>query len=153
MRLYLLRHGEAESRARSDAERRLTALGTAEVRAVAAAAAARLAGLQLVASSPYQRARQTAAELLRTLGFAGELVMVPELTPAGRLHEVGAFVESCAAGELLLVSHQPLVGELLRELTDDDAAEPMATAHLAALELTAFARGGARLLWRLRPPR
>lgn len=35
MKLYVLRHGEAEPRAASDAERRLTRRGEAEVRAVA----------------------------------------------------------------------------------------------------------------------
>jgi phosphohistidine phosphatase len=152
MKLYVLRHGEAEPRAASDAERRLTGRGAADVRAVAAAAAARLAGVQTLLSSPYQRARQTAAELMRTLGFAGELVIEPGLAPGGEVHAVGALVERCGADELLLVSHQPLVGELLRWLRDDDALEPMGTAHLVALELTAFACGGAELLWRERPP-
>lgn len=153
MKLYVLRHGEAEPRARSDAQRRLTAHGLAEVRAVATAAATRLAGLQTVVSSPYQRARQTAAEVMRTLGFAGELVIEPGLTPGSAIDSLGAIVENSGAGELLLVSHQPLVGELLRYLCDADALEPMGTAHLAALELTAFARGGAQLLWREWPPR
>ena len=152
MKLYVLRHGAAEPRAASDAERRLTGRGAAEVRAVAVAAAARLGALQAVVSSPYQRARQTAAELMRSLGFAGELVIEPGLAPGGEPHGTGALVERCGADELLLVSHQPLVGELLRWLCDDDALEPMGTAHLAALELTAFARGGAELLWRERPP-
>ena len=53
---------------------------------------------------------------------------------------------------MLLVSHQPLVGELLSWLCDDTALESMGTAHLVALELTAFTRGGAQLLWRERPP-
>ena len=152
MKLYVLRHGEAELQARSDAERRLTARGLAEVRAVATAVAARLAGLQTLISSPYQRARQTAAELMRTLGFAGELVIDPALTPGSPVGGLGAILENSGAGELLLVSHQPLVGDLLRYLTDDDALEPMGTSHLVALQLTVFARGGAELLWRERPP-
>ncbi len=152
MKLYVMRHGAAEAQAASDAERRLTGHGAAEVRTVAMAAAARLAGLQTLLSSPYQRARQTAAELMRTLGFAGELVIEPGLAPGGEPQGVGAFVARCGADELLLVSHQPLVGELLRWLCDDETLAPMGTAHLVALELTAFARGGAELLWRERPP-
>jgi len=151
MKLYVLRHGEAEPRAASDAERRLTRRGEAEVRAVALAAAARLGALQAVASSPYQRARQTAAELMRSLGFAGELLIEPGLTPDAEPRGLAALVEGSDVGELLLVSHQPLVGELLCWLCDDDALEPMGTAHLVALELTGFARGGAELLWRERP--
>lgn len=153
MKLFVLRHGEAESWARSDPERRLTARGESEVRAVGTAAAARLNGLQTVVSSPYVRARQTAATLIRTLGFTGELVIEPALTPDRPVGELGAIVAGSGAGELLLVSHQPLVGALLGWLCGDDSLEPMGTADLAAVELTAFARGGAQLLWRERPPR
>ncbi len=153
MKLHVLRHGEAEPHARSDAERGLTRRGEADVRAVAMAAANCLGALQTVISSPYQRARQTAAALMRALGFGGELMIAPGLTPDGSPRGLAALVEGSEAGELLLVSHQPLVGELLSYLCDDDALEPMGTAHLAALELTAFARGGAELLWRERPPR
>lgn len=153
MKLYVMRHGEAEPRASSDAERRLTARGEAEVRAVALAAATRLGALHTVASSPYQRARGTAAALMRTLGFAGELVIDPGLMPDGSPRDLAALVEGGEAREVLLVSHQPLVGELLHWLCDDAALEPMGTAHLVALELTACARGGAQLLWRERPPR
>lgn len=150
--LYVLRHGEAEPRAPSDAERRLTAHGKAQVRAVAMAAAARLDNLQRVISSPYRRARETAAELLRALDSSAELVIDPALTPESPLRDLDSLVECGGAGEVLLVSHQPLVGELVRWLCDEDRLEPMGTAHLVALELTAFVRGGARLLWRERPP-
>lgn len=153
MKLYVMRHGEAEPRAASDAERRLTTRGEAEVRAVALAAAARLGALQTVISSPYQRARETAAALMRTLNFAGELVIEPGLTPEASPRSLAALIEGSGVGELLLVSHQPLVGDLLHWLCDDAALEPMGTAYLVALELTAFARGGAELLWREQPPR
>jgi len=151
MKLYLLRHGEAEPHAPSDAARRLTLRGEAEVRAVALACAHRLAGLQRVVTSPYQRARQTAAELMRTLNFAGELLVETALTPAGNAGKVAALIEALG-GEVLLVSHQPLVGELLHYLTDREDIGPMGTAHLAALDITVCTRGGARLLWLERPP-
>ncbi|MGH8353342.1 MAG: histidine phosphatase family protein, partial [Pseudomonas sp.] len=58
MRLWLLRHGEAEPQARSDAERALTKHGRKEV----LKAAGHLAGRPLAAilASPYVRAQQTA---------------------------------------------------------------------------------------------
>ena len=70
------------------------------------------------------------------------------LTPDGSPRGLVALVEGGEVREVLLVSHQPLVGELLCWLCDDDSLAPMGTAHLVALELTAFARGGAQLLWR-----
>ena len=151
MKLYVLRHGAAEPLALSDAARRLTPRGEAEVRAVALASAQRLAGLQRIVTSPYQRARQTAAELMRTLNFAGELLVEAALTPAGDAGQVAALIDALG-GETLLVSHQPLVGELLCYLTDREDLASMDTANLAALDITACARGGARLLWLERPP-
>lgn len=151
MKLYVLRHGAAEPLALSDAARRLTPRGEAEVRAVALTCAQRLVGLQRIVTSPYQRARQTAAELMRTLNFAGELLVEAALTPAGDVGQVAALIDALG-GETLLVSHQPLVGELLCYLTDREDLASMGTANLAALDITACARGGARLLWLERPP-
>ena len=71
MRLWLLRHGEAEPQAASDAARELTAHGRKEVQQ----AAAQLAGRPLTAivASPYVRAQQT-AELVRSeLGLTGKI--------------------------------------------------------------------------------
>ena len=152
MKLYVLRHGEAESQAPSDAARRLTPRGAAEVRAVTLACAQRLAGLQRVVTSPYQRARQTAAELMRTLNFAGELLVETALTPAGDAGQVAALIDALGCEALLLVSHQPLVGELLGYLTDSEDVAPMGTAYLAALDIAVCTRGGARLLWLECPP-
>ena len=59
MKLWVLRHGEAEPRAKTDAERRLTAHGREQV----LHSAAYLIGqpLQAIVASPYVRAQQTAA--------------------------------------------------------------------------------------------
>lgn len=71
MKLWVLRHGEAEPRANSDAERRLTAHGREQV----VRSAAHLLGqpLQAIIASPYVRAQQTAALVHETLGFAKPL--------------------------------------------------------------------------------
>ncbi len=152
MKLYILRHGEAEAVATRDAERRLTARGQSGVRAVASAAAGRLDGLQAVACSPYQRTRQTAAELMRILQFNGDFAVASALAPGSDIASVVAFAAQSGFENLLLVSHQPLVGDLLHYLTDDWTLAPMAPGHLVALEVTALTRGGAQLLWREQPP-
>ena len=74
MTLWLLRHGEAEARARSDAERPLTERGRKEVRRCAE----RLRGrpLQYILASPYLRAQQTAEIVREVLGLALPLVVV-----------------------------------------------------------------------------
>jgi phosphohistidine phosphatase SixA len=79
VKLWVLRHGEAEPRANTDAERRLTAHGREQV----LHSAAHLLGqpLQAIIASPYVRAQQTAALVHDTLGFAEPVRTVPWLTP------------------------------------------------------------------------
>jgi phosphohistidine phosphatase len=79
VKLWVLRHGEAEPRANTDAERRLTAHGREQV----LRSAAHLLGqpLQAIIASPYVRAQQTAALVHDTLGFAEPVRTVPWLTP------------------------------------------------------------------------
>ena len=60
MEIYLLRHGIAESRAPSDAERDLTEEGRQKVREVTRMAARAGVSPALVLSSPYRRALETA---------------------------------------------------------------------------------------------
>lgn len=79
MKLWLLRHGEAEPHASRDSERRLTAHGRKEV----LQSAARLAGLPLdgILASPYVRAQQTAELVREALGLVEPVGTAPWLTP------------------------------------------------------------------------
>ena len=74
MDLFFLRHGEAEPRAASDAQRRLTPSGEADVLAVIESRRSELAGLELIVASPYRRARQTASIAAQALGFEQKLL-------------------------------------------------------------------------------
>ncbi|MDH0649032.1 phosphohistidine phosphatase SixA [Pseudomonas sp. GD03858] len=134
MKLWVLRHGEAESRANTDAERRLTAHGREQV----LHSAARLLGqpLQAIIASPYVRAQQTAALVHGALGFAEPVRTVPWLTPDSDVQQVIAQIERLGLEHVLLVSHQPLVGALVGMLEHGhlQQAVPMSTASLAELE-------------------
>jgi phosphohistidine phosphatase len=153
MRLWLLRHGEAEAHARTDAERALTNHGRREVQQ----AAQHLLGrpLDIILVSPYVRAQQTAALVKQALGFAGELRSVAWLTPDSDLREVLAKLECYDVAELLLVTHQPLVGNLAGWLVQGHRQQPlaMATASLAALEGEMPAAGAMELLTLKHPQR
>lgn len=146
MRLWLLRHGEAEPRARTDAERNLTERGRRDVRENAAHLRGR--ALQAILVSPYQRAQQTAEEVQRALGFEGPCETVPWLTSESDLNEALRQLDRRGEGELLLVTHQPLVGNLGGWLVHghSGASLPMATASLAELEGEAIAGGLMRLV-------
>lgn len=141
--IYLLRHGRAVADADgSDDCRWLSAAGRAEARAVGAALRDRGIQVETIVSSPLVRAVQTAELAAAELGYAGELVIRPQLR-----HEASA---SSAALELstfgpgvLAVSHEPLVSALCAQLTG--VRGPFRTAELRAIDDT-----GA-LLWRQLP--
>ncbi|WP_193074217.1 phosphohistidine phosphatase SixA [Pseudomonas sp. FME51] len=146
MRVWILRHGQAEPSAASDAERRLTDAGRGEV----AGMAEQLAGhaLEAIIASPYRRAQQTAELMRQQLGVRRSIITVdwltPDSDPLAVLDELADRVE----GEVLLVSHQPLVGQLLSLLVDGhrQGHYPMPTAGLACLEMPLPAAGVAGLI-------
>ncbi|WP_201193212.1 phosphohistidine phosphatase SixA [Pseudomonas fluorescens] len=133
MKLWVLRHGEAEPYgSRPDSERALTAHGREEV----LRSAAELMGTPITAiyASPYLRAQQT-AEIVRTaLGFAPDIRTVEWLTPDNRPQAVAEQLVS--VDNALLVSHNPLVGNLLGYLQNGHVQDPetVKTAGLAELE-------------------
>lgn len=134
MKLWLLRHGEAEPTARSDAQRSLTTYGRQQVREAAEPLRGR--PLQAVLVSPYVRAQQTADVLCEALAFAGNRVAVPWLTPESDLRNTLRELAAYPLQELLLVTHQPLVGALAGLLIHGHRQQPlpMDTASLALLE-------------------
>jgi len=151
VRLWLLRHGQAEAHARSDAERPLTAHGREEVRQTAVQLQGR--PLDGILASPYVRAQQTAALVREVLGFAGGIRTVPWLTPESDLRETLAHLDAYGEGEWLLVTHQPLVGALGGLLLHGHRQQPlpMLTASLAELEGEMLAAGTMELLALVHP--
>ncbi len=132
MKLWILRHGEAEGHARTDAERNLTEHGRGEV----LRSAAHLIGqpLSAIIASPYVRAQQTAQLVREALGFEAQIRTVPWLTPEGNPVQVLEKLDT--DDNVLLVSHQPLVGNLISFLQHGHQRQPqpMYTASLAELE-------------------
>lgn len=132
MKLWVLRHGEAESHAPSDAQRNLTERGREEV----LHSAAHLIGqpISAIIASPYVRAQQTAQLVREALGFVPEIRTVSWLTPDGNPLQVLEKLDT--DDNVLLVSHQPLVGNLISFLLHGHQRQPqpMHTASLAELE-------------------
>nr|WP_246533217.1 phosphohistidine phosphatase SixA [Pseudomonas lalucatii] len=147
----MLRHGQAEAHAPSDAERALTPRGREEVAQVAVQLQGR--PLTAILASPYVRAQQTAALVRDALGYAGPLLTVPWLTPDSDPRQVLAQLDRHDAGELLLVSHQPLVGALAGLLLHGHRQQPlpMQTASLAELDGELAAAGCMDLLALVHP--
>lgn len=133
MKIWVLRHGEAEPYgSRPDSERALTARGRDEV----LHSAAQLMGQPLTAiyASPYLRAQQTAQIVRDALGFAPDIRTVEWLTPDNDPLHVAE--QLATTDNVLLVSHNPLVGNLLGYLQHGHVQQPetVHTATLAELE-------------------
>ncbi|MFK3800241.1 MULTISPECIES: phosphohistidine phosphatase SixA [unclassified Pseudomonas] len=151
MKVWILRHGEAQYRARTDAERELTDNGRQEV----LTSAAHLLGqsLRWIIASPYVRAQQTAELVRQALGFSESIVTVPWLTPDSDPRKVLDNLDLYASDDVLLVSHQPLVGSLIGLAVHGNVqqAHGMHTASLAELEAD-FPVAGAMNLIGVRHP-
>ena len=150
MQLWLLRHAAAEERAASgrDEDRELTEDGRRRARAVARGLAELDPGIELVLTSPYRRARQTAEPAVEALGVLGLFREVSALEPNQDPEEILEEVEAEKAEGILLVGHQPHLGALLGRLVAGDRGLeiPLKKASIACVELEGRRRGRLRAL-------
>lgn len=161
MRIFLLRHGEAESYASSDSQRQLTAAGLHQVEQ-----AARIFTLKesqqpdAILVSPYLRAQQTNERFLAA-AFPGKQLShrtYEGITPDSSPDKCIEYLQACTAQRLLLVTHQPFVGALLELLTSGSTYQPgsgnppMLTSSIVCLETELIAPACAQLLWYSSPP-
>jgi phosphohistidine phosphatase len=150
MRLYIVRHGEAERQVTTDEARALTPRGREDVDALWRALAGKGVRPARLVSSPYVRALQTADIIAGHFpGVArAELGLI---TPDGEpVRALAALEQAGAADGWTLVSHMPFVDLLCSALTDGQRYG-FAVGAVACVELEALAPGCGRLLW-LRAP-
>lgn len=120
MDLILWRHAEAVDLAegQSDLERELTPRGRKQAARIADWLDARLPGRVRVLSSPARRAVQTAKT------FGRKFALCPELAPNGTESELLALAGwPDARRPLLIVGHQPTLGQALAKLLGIEAGE------------------------------
>lgn len=119
--LDLLRHGEAApTHPDGDAARPLSPNGVAAIEAFARRFAAPGAVPERIFCSPLLRARETAALVCAALGRGAVAEILPVLQPDGEPSEVVEALAAIApdARHVLLVGHQPLLGDLAGHLSD-----------------------------------
>jgi len=119
MQVYLLRHGIAEDKSAKggDAARELTEEGRAELKQVLKAAAKAGVKPTLILTSPYARARGTAALAKKILGTKADVIETNTLVPEGQPQMVWAEMsDHRAERSLMLVGHNPLLEQLLAHL-------------------------------------
>lgn len=149
MRLYIVRHGDAERRAPTDAERPLTPVGRTQVRSLWRTLNREKVQVRRLVTSPYQRARET-AEIIADVNSGMPAVEVnPLLVPEAALEDVLSWLDQQGDSEgLALVSHMPLVGLLAGCLLEGGGGRfPFSVGTVACLDVEAAVPGAARLLW------
>ncbi|HEU0121576.1 MAG TPA: phosphohistidine phosphatase SixA [Bryobacteraceae bacterium] len=110
MHIYLLRHGIAEDArpGQADSARALTSEGIKRLREVLKRAKTATVAPTLIVTSPYVRARQTAELAAEVLGYQGELVPTPRLTPMSAPAETWTELRTLRGEEsVLFVGHEP----------------------------------------------
>jgi len=129
MEVWLLRHAAAEERSESgrDADRGLTDEGAKRARAVARGLATLEPGIELILTSPYRRARQTAEPVGRELGLERRLRESRSLEPGRDPQEILEEIRAEGVAGVLLVGHEPHLGALLGRLV---AGRPALTVPL-----------------------
>lgn len=142
MNLWLLRHGEAEFRVTTDAARKLTENGEQEV--LITAKKLQNQPIDLVLHSPYKRAAQTAKLVCNTINYQGVIEEVPWITPDDDAKKVIKQLDNYEGKNVLVVSHQPLLGILAALLVDGNQhfAWSLRTAELVHLVGDSFSISG-----------
>jgi phosphohistidine phosphatase len=150
MEIWLLRHAVAEDRSESgrDADRTLTEDGHKRAREVARGLAELEPGIDLVLTSPYARARQTAEPAVRALKLAGKLRETQALEPSSDPQEILDEVRAEKAQAILLVGHEPHLGALLGRLVSGGPGLeiPMRKAAVARVTWDGSGSGSLRAL-------
>ena len=155
MHLFFLRHGTAEDPAagNTDADRRLTPAGIAEMKQVAQGLRALDLRLDRIYTSPLPRAEQTARLVATALGVPdGEVVVEGRLAPGGlRLGTLQTLLEGeKPSARIMLVGHEPDLSHAAGELAGGAAIE-LKKAGLIRIETDRLEPGAGVLRWLLTP--
>jgi phosphohistidine phosphatase len=159
MQLYVLRHGEAGKRLPSgskDAERPLTVTGKEEVGQVAEALLILGLKLDVIASSPLERALQTAEIVAKTFKAKKKIELWDELKPeASRLELYKKLSTLKRESSIMIVGHEPFLSTMMSDLVFDGSAEGriiLKKSGLAKLSINSFQpKAQGELRWLLTP--
>ena len=127
MRLYLMRHATAVPSGTpgyaQDAQRPLTEEGQQEAHAVAEGLKQLRVPVDLVITSPYRRAAQTAQQVARVFGLRMPVREMAELRSEANPSETSRALTGLAAHEhVVLVGHEPHLSAWIAELVAEHGA-------------------------------
>lgn len=136
MRVYLVRHGDAidGDHLLDDGDRWLTKRGRAD--ALDLGRRLRLWGEvpELVVSSPLVRAVQTAELVVQGLDHAQPIAIDRAMAPGAVLGQLQRLLTGCGAESILLVGHEPHVGEFAGRLVGGGRGQPFRKAEVRRID-------------------
>jgi len=138
MRIFFMRHGQAEPMAISDQHRELTEHGKIEVAKMAGVLLEDKLVFDAIYVSPYIRAQQTANIVKSVLVTPTSLTTLNFITPNDTAQSLQDYIYCHFSGQdevseknILVVSHMPLVSYLVAEFTNGQHAPLFQTASVA----------------------
>lgn len=151
MRLFFLRHGDAEDRqpGQPDAARRLTPGGIQELELAARGMLSLDLRLDVILTSPLVRARETADIVARTLAGGAQVKIVAALGGGCSLGDLQTLLaDQAPRARVLLVGHEPDFSTLVGTLIGGGYVR-VPKASLVCLDVQRVEPGGAELRWHL----
>ncbi|WP_319784030.1 phosphohistidine phosphatase SixA [Oceanisphaera sp. IT1-181] len=148
MNIFVMRHGQAAPEASTDALRSLTEQGRDEVSLMAHWLAPQVTLFDLVLVSPYVRAQQTWLQLSKDIPSL-HVETCDQLTPSCDADLAASLIlaygDRYPNGNILIVSHMPLVGYLVESLCSGIMAPIFVTSGIA--KVTVNKGAGGMLAW------
>jgi len=158
MKLYVLRHAIAVERGTDpglkDSDRMLTREGIRKLKLVIAAMKQLGISFDLILSSPYLRALQTAQLTARGLGAKKKLKMTGALKPDSNFRELIKELQKHRCSSLVIVGHEPHLGGFISFLLTGKLGMPLnfKKSGLCLLSIDSICYGRcATLEWLLTP--
>lgn len=124
MNLYLVRHADAEKvqPAKKDEDRRLSKEGKERIRGVSNQWFYFIKNIDIICSSPFTRAVETAEIIAECFEYEGEIIKDDVLASGSYTKDMVEFVNSLDGNDILVVGHQPDLSEHVSNLISSNGA-------------------------------
>ena len=151
MKIFVLRHGQAEGQQSTDEARNLTVKGRDDVATSVQNSLSELIQVQEIWASPLVRAQQTAEiarDILLAQGVHVSIKTTDLITPESNPADLLDLLQATNISSLLLASHMPFVGDFLDVFCGSVRGyHSMNTSSMALVECDIPAQGCGNLQW------
>jgi len=155
MIIFFVRHasaGEHVANPKKDEKRPLDADGIEQCGYVGRALAAMNVQPDVIVSSPFKRATQTASLIGNEIGYEGKIQLEPAMQPEASFADFRRMLEKYAKHEaIMVVGHNPSITEFLGRIVTKSGSEALVEFKKGAVARVETVRQAARLNWFFTP--